>query len=102
MTDQEYQHVLAMHEEFKSAVLQKLEAGEKRMDGMDTKMSEQSEMLTSLMEKLSIILEIFEAAKGGFKALGWLGTGIKWIGGIAGALAAIWAFVQTIKTGGFR
>lgn len=46
------------------------------------------------------ILDLFSDFKSGFRVLGWLGTGAKWIGGIAGAGVALWVAWQTLTHGG--
>ncbi len=93
MNEQEKDHVMARQDEVKAAVLGKFAEGEKRMNALQ-------EEITGLKESVGTLLEILEAAKGGFKFLGWLGVGAKWVGGVAGALTAIWLFVQTVKSGG--
>ncbi len=45
------------------------------------------------------ILEIMSAAKMGFKVLGWVGTFVKWGGGVAAGFVALWALWQAIKHG---
>ena len=41
------------------------------------------------------IIEFFEAAKGAFTVLGWLGKVAKWVTAISAAAAIIWALVKT-------
>lgn len=43
------------------------------------------------------MVEMWRAAKGGIKVLGWLGRFAKWFAAIAAAFAAIYAFVQNIR-----
>lgn len=88
----EAEHVMEMHEEFKKAVLAKLEASESRMDQMESKVDK-------VAEDTSLLLEILDALKGGFKVIGWLGTFAKWVGGIVGAIVAVWGFVRAVKGG---
>ncbi len=40
------------------------------------------------------MFDIFSAAKGAFKLLGWIGSAIKWTGIIAAAATAVWVFVK--------
>jgi hypothetical protein len=42
-------------------------------------------------EMTALLLELFSAAKTGFKVLGWVGEAVKWVGMIAGGAAAIYA-----------
>ena len=53
-----------------------------------------------IKERTEDLIGFFEAAKGGLKVLGWLGTAIKWLGGIAAACVGIYALVQAIIHGG--
>jgi hypothetical protein len=88
----EAKHIVAMHEEVIKAVLAKLEAGDTRMDQMEAKVDK-------VAEDTGLLLEILDALKGGFKVIGWLGTFAKWVGGIIGAIVAVWGFVRAIKGG---
>lgn len=40
------------------------------------------------------MVDLFSAAKGAFKVLGWIGTMVKWVSGVAVAAGALW-FVIT-------
>jgi len=46
------------------------------------------------------ILDLMKAVKTGFKVLGWLGTGAKWIGGIAAAASAMYVVYHQLTHGG--
>jgi len=54
---------------------------------------------TALTQKIhndtSAIVEFFEAAKGAFTVLGWLGKVAKWVTAISAAGAVVWALVKT-------
>lgn len=52
---------------------------------------ENSALTRQLGDSTAEMVEMFNAAKGAFKVLGWIGTGVKWAGGIAAAGAAFWA-----------
>lgn len=56
----------------------------RRMGLMETSIEENTTMTSEL-------LDIFKAVKGGFKVLGWLGAAAKWVAGIAGAIAGVYA-----------
>jgi hypothetical protein len=86
----EAQHIVAMHEEFKKAVLHEL--GQTKGEVSDLK-----DQIQELKEGVGILLEILSATKGGIKFLGWLGVFAKWVGGIVGAIVAVWSFVRAIK-----
>lgn len=45
---------------------------------------------------LSELLDIFRGAKTGVKIFGKIGSGVKWIGGIAASLWAIWLIAKAI------
>ena len=58
---------------------------------------------SSLSENTAITSEIRDlltAVKGGIRVLGWLGTGAKWLGAIAGAVAAIYTVAYMVTHGG--
>ncbi len=44
-------------------------------------------------------MEFFQAGKGAFKFLGWLGRIAKWVGAIAAMVAALYAAITAVKTG---
>lgn len=64
-----------------------------RMDLMDAEIKTNNELTQDIRDLLA-------AFKGGFRVLGWLGTGAKWLGGIAGAAVALWVAWQTLTHGG--
>lgn len=43
------------------------------------------------------IKDFLTTVRGGFKVLGWLGSGLKWLGALAAAVLAIWAFLELLK-----
>lgn len=49
-----------------------------------------------LVAPVNDLVEIFEAARGGLKVLGWFGTILKWVGYCAAAVASIWGLLQLI------
>ncbi len=53
-----------------------------------------SELTAKNTKSTAEMLELFDAAKGAFKVLGWIGTGIKWSAGFAAACVAIWALLH--------
>jgi hypothetical protein len=46
------------------------------------------------------VRDLLTAFKGGFKVLGWLGTGLKWVGGIALACTTIYTALYMATHGG--
>lgn len=49
-----------------------------------------TEVTAEIKEMTAEMVDLFTAAKGFFKMAGWIGTGIKWVSGVAAALAALW------------
>jgi hypothetical protein len=46
------------------------------------------------------VRDLLTAFKGGFRVLGWLGTGLKWVGGLATACVAIYTVGYMLTHGG--
>lgn len=80
-------------EQWRGYVLKALDAGEKRMDSMDSKIDANTEKLESIDKNTSKFLEVFNAMEGGFKVLGWLGAGLKWITATITAFSLFWKMV---------
>ena len=94
----------AMHE--RSALAASIEEIRKEQERFRSELAENSKELAenskltkSVDEKTTEIVELFGKAKGAFAVLGWIGTAVKWIGGIAMAAGAIYAFVYTMMHG---
>lgn len=100
MSDHDVAHIVAMNEEFKKAVLYQLSAGEKRMNGLDSRIAENTRLTQELKADTGELLDIFKSIKGGIRVIGWIGAAAKWVGGLLGAALAIWAFIQSITHGG--
>ena len=58
-------------------------------------LAENSKLTKSVDERTTEIVELFGKAKGAFAVLGWIGTAVKWVGGIAMAAGAIYALIYT-------
>lgn len=67
-----------------AAINERLDNGDRRMSGIETKLAENTAITSE-------IKEILAAARLGFKVIGGLGSFIKWAGGAAAAGAALWA-----------
>lgn len=52
-----------------------------------------SEATAKISEMVGEMVELFSAAKGFFKMLGWIGAGVKWIAVLVAASAALWALI---------
>lgn len=46
------------------------------------------------------VRDLMELGRSGLRVLGWVGTAVKWFGGIAAAIAAIYAAWHAIINGG--
>ena len=88
-----------VHERFK-AIEDRLAEGSDRMGRIEKAQTEISASLNSNTDMTSDIKGAIEAAKAGFKVLGWIGGVFKWLGAIAGGVAAIWALVYAMTHGG--
>lgn len=69
---------------------------EKRAQDFDThqRVLEMETQLQELKAKVDEIYEIVAAAKGFFKVLGAIGTGVKWLVLICGSVALAWAAIR--------
>ena len=79
--------------------LARLDAIESRMDALDLAMKGNTAATLEGNRDVRELLEIFQAVKGGFKVLGWLGTAAKWVAALVGAAGAVYAAWHT-ATGG--
>lgn len=70
-----------------ASIKRRLDAGSKRMRKIEDEMAINTEITTEIRDLLA-------AAKLGFKVLGYLGSGVKWVGSIAAAVGAIWTLAQ--------
>ena len=76
-----------------AAIEARLERGSARMDLHEQALAEN----TAITQEIRDLLAAF---KGGFKVLGWLGTGAKWAGIFAGAGLALYRAWYAIRHGG--
>lgn len=76
-----------------SAIHDRLNAGERRMKGIEEQIEENTSLTRDIRDLLS-------AARLGFKVLGGIGIAVKWIGVIAAAGVAIWSAFYAITHGG--
>lgn len=53
-----------------------------------------SEATAKISEMVHEMVELFSAAKGFFRMLGWIGAGVKWIALLVAACAALWALIK--------
>ena len=70
---------------------------EKGVEKVEKGVAENTKLTTGIAEGTTELLDLFKSVKGGFKVMGWLGHFAKWIAGIAAAIAAIYAYVQSLR-----
>ena len=73
---------------------QRLKAGDERMAGLERQVAENTALTRENTAITRDIKDLLDAARLGFKVLGGLGVFIKWAGGIAAGLAALWALIH--------
>lgn len=66
----------------------------------DSRMAALEKAVAHNTELTAEIRELIAAAKLGFRVLGWIGVGAKWVAGIATAIGAVWGLVKLVKGGG--
>jgi len=68
----------------------RLARGDERMGAIETELRANTEITSQ-------VRDLLEVARGGLRALGWLGVGAKWVAGLAGAAVAIWHAIQKFR-----
>lgn len=76
-----------------SAMKERLDSGARRMNAMQTELSANTAVTTE-------VRDILDTVRSGLKVLGGLGTFASWVGKLAAAGAAIYAFFYAITHGG--
>lgn len=71
--------------------------GDERMGRMEAEIKKNTEITAASQSGIAEILDIFTSFKGGFKVLGWLGAGAKWVAGLGAAVVALYF---SLKNGG--
>lgn len=67
-------------------------AGDSRLGSLEAELAANSETTAE-------VRDILQVAKAGLKVIGGIGTFVKWVGGIAGGLAAAWGLYVTARGG---
>lgn len=100
-TDKEVQgllHEAADSHAFSSAAVnRRLTALEGRMTNVESGVTENTVITTSISSDTTELLDLFKSVKGGFKVMGWLGQFAKWFAGLTAMFAALFAIVQNIR-----
>lgn len=73
--------------DWQRSIEQRLADGDRRMSDMQTELSANTAVTTEVRDMLQTV-------RGGLRVLGWFGAAVKWVGGIATGLAALWAVLQ--------
>ena len=70
---------------------------ESRVAAVEKGVNENTTLTEGIAEGTHELLDLFKSVKGGFKVMGWLGNFAKWFAGIAAAIAAVYAYVQSLR-----
>lgn len=65
----------------------------------DTRLSSLEAGLAANSGTTEEVRDILQVAKAGLKVIGGIGTFVKWVGGIAAGLAALWGLYVTARSG---
>ena len=72
----------------------RISAMENRISVMEEHSAENARQVNEIKGATCELLEILNACKGGLKVLGWFGAALKWVGGIAAAIAGIYGLIH--------
>jgi hypothetical protein len=75
----------------------RLDKGDVRFVGIENKLDALSasvESLTKTVEPIRDDISVIKEMTGGWRAIGTAGRFAKWIGGVVGAIVALWAFLK--------
>ena len=73
------------------------ESDDERHTDNQTRFAAVERKLDALGSDTQELLDLFRAAKGGLKVMGWVGGLLKWTAAIAASCAAIYAFIQNLR-----
>ena len=68
-----------------------------RVTTIERAVHENTKITAAIATDTSELLELFRAAKGGFKVVGWMGSFVKWMAAFGAALAALYAAIQQAR-----
>lgn len=74
-----------------------LHALHRRVGSVEEALKTNTQLTQTVGEDTRELLDLFRAAKGGFKVMGWMGEGLKWVGIVAAALTSIWVAFHSGK-----
>jgi hypothetical protein len=78
----------------------RLDAGDDRMGRIEAAQKDMRAELRANSEMTSDIRDVLAATRMGFKVIGWLGAGAKWLGMLAAAAVAIYTAFYAALHGG--
>jgi hypothetical protein len=70
---------------------------QRRLMALETAMSANTAVTERLAVDTQELLDLFRAAKGGFRVVGWIGTFAKWSAGLAAAAVALYTAFQNMR-----
>lgn len=70
----------------------RLQKGDRRMGAIETDLKLNTSTTLEIRDLLT-------AAKGAFRVLGWIGVGVKWVGGLAATAVGVWSLIDLIRNG---
>lgn len=83
-----------------AAIEARLERGDKRMGAIETDLRANTAATQAQTETLTEVRKLLETGRAAFRLADWFGKGVRWLGGIAAAVAAIWAAIYALTHGG--
>ena len=90
--------MLATAGDERAASSAELHALHDRVTSVEDALKSNTKLTQEVGEDTRELLDLFRAAKGGFKVMGWLGEGLKWLGIVAAALTSIWVAFHSGKS----
>lgn len=75
------------------ALMETVDKTQKEVEQLSASVTELKESVDTLTKSTADMVEMFEAGRGAFKVLGWIGTGIKWAASLAAGGVALWAII---------
>lgn len=68
-----------------------------RVATVEAAVKENTRITAAIATDTSELLELFRAAKGGFKVVGWMGGALKWAAAIGAAVVGLYVAIQQAR-----
>lgn len=68
-----------------------------RVTVIEKAVNENTRITAAIATDTGELLELFRAAKGGFKVVGWMGGALKWAAAIGAAVVGLYAAIQQAR-----